>query len=146
VWVSLGVIAGLVAVRLGYPAADPLIALVVAAVIAFTALKVLRQSTATLSDSSRIPSVEIVSVCSEVPGVLGCHQVRTRGLESEVYVDMHILVEPTMSVDAGHAIAEKVESAIRGEFGTVVDVVVHVEPFDDSQNARTEAEKGAGLV
>ena len=94
VWVSLGVIASLVAVRPGYPVADPLIALLVAAVIAYTAWQVFRQAGSTLSDAARIPPAEIAGVCMDVDGVLGCHHIRTRGLESEVYVDMHVQVAP----------------------------------------------------
>ena len=62
IWVSLGVIASLVAVRLGYPVVDPLIALLVAAVIAYTAWQVFRQAGSTLSDTARIPSAEIAGV------------------------------------------------------------------------------------
>lgn len=146
IWVSLGVLCGLVAVRAGYPMADPIIALVVAAVIAYTAWQVFRQAGATLSDAARIPPPDIHGVCMDVDGVLGCHHIRTRGLESEVYVDMHILVSPSLSVEHGHAIAESVEDAVHTAFGAVADVVVHVEPFDERQASQTEAEKSAGLV
>ncbi len=146
IWVSLGVIASLVAVRLGYPVADPLIALFVAAVIAYTAWQVFRQAGSTLSDASRIPSAEIAGVCMDVDGVLGCHHIRTRGLVNEVYVDMHVQVAPELSVEQGHHIANAVESSLCDALPTVADVVVHIEPFDDVQARKTEAERQAGLV
>jgi len=146
IWVSLGVIGSLVAVKLGYPAADPLIALVVAGIIAYTAWQVFRQAGSTLSDASRIPSAEIAEICLTVDGVLGCHHIRTRGLESEVYVDMHIQVSPALSVEKGHAIAEAVEEKVGEVFASVTDVVVHIEPFDERQAEKTRAEKEAGLV
>jgi cation diffusion facilitator family transporter len=146
VWVSLGVIGSLVAVRLGYPMADPLIALVVAAVIAYTAWQIFLQTGSTLSDEARIPSPEIAAICMEVDGVLGCHHVRTRGLKSEVYVDLHVQVAPELSVKDGHRIAGRVESELCDAMPNVADVVVHVEPFDELQALKTEAEKEAGLV
>jgi cation diffusion facilitator family transporter len=146
VFVSVGVIAGLVAVRAGYPAADPLIALGVAGVIAYTALKVFRQAAVTLSDAARIDPKLIAGVCLEVPGVLGCHHVRTRGSIAEVYVDLHIQVEPSATVTEGHAVAEAVEREVCHAFESVVDVVAHLEPYDAYQAGKTAEEIDAGLV
>ncbi|MDF1541582.1 MAG: cation diffusion facilitator family transporter [Anaerosomatales bacterium] len=144
--VSVGVIAGLVAVRAGYPIADPLIALVVAGVIAYTALNVFRQATVTLSDTARIDPKLIASVCMEVPEVLGCHHVRTRGSAAEVYVDLHIQVDPAATVTAGHAVAESVEREVCHSFESVVDVVAHLEPYDAYQVGKTVKEIDAGLA
>lgn len=140
VLVSLGVIAGLVAVRMGYPVADPLIALGVAVAIAWTAWGVFRHAGATLSDAVRIPPHDICEVALAVPGVLGCHHIRTRGSESEVYVDMHIQVDPAITVEQGHLIAEDAERALCGAFDSVADVIVHLEPLDSYQAAKTAEE------
>ena len=146
VFVSVGVIAGLVAVRAGYPVADPLIALAVAVVIAYTALNVFRQAMVTLSDAARIDPKLIAGVCLEVPGVLGCHNVRTRGSRAEVYVDLHIQVDPSATVTEGHAVAEALEREVCHAFESVVDVVAHLEPFDAYQAGKTAEEIDAGLV
>lgn len=144
--VSVGVILGLIAVRAGYPAADPLIALAVAAVIAYTAFNVFRQATVTLSDTARIEPALIAEVCHAVPGVLGCHNIRTRGTAAEVYVDLHIQVDPESSVTSGHAVAEVVERAICDSFDKVVDVVAHLEPYDAYQASKTAKEIDEGLA
>ncbi|MBW6467851.1 MAG: cation diffusion facilitator family transporter [Coriobacteriia bacterium] len=144
--VSIGVIAGLIAVRAGYPIADPLIALVVAGVIAYTALRVFRQATVTLSDTARIDPRLIANVCMEVPGVLGCHRIRTRGSAAEVYVDLHIQVDPAATVTTGHAVAEAVERVVCHSFEPVVDVVAHLEPYDAYQVGKTAKEIDAGLA
>jgi len=137
VYVSLGVIAGLIAVRLGYPAADPLVGLAVAAAIGYTAWQVFRQAGRTLSDASRIAPDEIRAVLGNVEGVLGCHDIRTRGLEGEVYVDLHVQVDPAESLTSAHEIAERVERLICEAFPQVVDVIVHVEPYDGYQAGKT---------
>ncbi|TLM80355.1 MAG: cation transporter [Actinobacteria bacterium] len=140
VMVSLGVIAGLVAVKLGYPIADPLIALAVAGAIVWTAIGVLRQAEETLSDRARLPVDEVVAAAMTVAGVLGCHSVRTRGSVAEVLVDLHCQVDPALSVSDAHAIAEAVERAVAEAFPQVVDVIVHHEPMDDYQRGKTRDE------
>ncbi len=58
--------------------------------------------------------------------------VRTRGTPGGIFVDLKILVNPSLSVLEAHNIAERVEELIKKEFPDVVDVVVHVEPFKKS--------------
>ena len=144
--VSLGVILSLVLVELGFPKADPIVAMLVAVAIAYTAWGVFKQASATLSDSSRIPSADICAAAMGCAGVLGCHSVRTRGSEAEVYVDLHVQVDATRTVADGHRIAEQVERCVAESFPTVVDVIAHLEPFDEYQVAKTAEELDAGLA
>ncbi len=146
VLVSLGVIAGLALVRMGYPTADAVVALLVAAAIVYTAWQVFREAAVTLSDAARIPASEICEIVLGVPGVLGCHHVRTRGSEAEVYVDMHVQVDASRTVADGHRIAELTERAVVGRFASVADVIVHLEPFDEYQVGKTSEEQRSGLV
>lgn len=146
VLVSLGVVAGLVAVRLGYPAADPIIALGVSVMIAVTAWGVFRQAGETLSDAARIEPHRICEAAFRVPGVKGCHKVRTRGSASEVYVDLHIQVDPGLTVERGHEIAELVERAVCDVIPEVADVIAHLEPLDEYQESQTAEERDAGRV
>jgi cation diffusion facilitator family transporter len=139
-FVSTGVILGLLAVQLGYPKADPIVALLVAAAILRTAWIVFKQANVTLSDTARIPPASICSAASSVQGVLGCHEVRTRGSAAEVYVDLHIQVDPDMSVAQGHGVAEKVERRLCEVFNEVADVIVHLEPLDSYQFEKTYGE------
>ncbi len=146
VWVSVGVIAGLIAVRLGMPQADPLIAIAVSLAIAYSAWTVFRQASVTLSDAARIPPESICEVVLAVEGVLGCHDIRTRGSASEVYVDLHIQVDGESSVQAGHLIAEDVERVVCEAFPVVVDVIAHLEPLDEYQTHKTTEQPGAGSL
>jgi cation diffusion facilitator family transporter len=139
--VSLGVVAGLAAVRLGYRMADPVIALLVAVVIGWTAWKVFQQANETFSDAARLPVDTVCAVAMTVPGVLGCHSIRTRGLSSDVHVDLHIQVDPQATVLAGHAVAEAVERRVCERFAGVSDVIVHLEPLDEYQARKTEEER-----
>lgn len=140
--VSLGVIAGLAFVKLGFPAADPLIGLAIAAAIVYAAWRVFDQANETLSDRARLDVSEVGAVALRVPGVLGCHSIRTRGTSSDVYVDLHVQVDPVTSVVQGHAIAEAVEQAVVERIAGVADAIVHLEPMDEYQAAKTEGEIG----
>ena len=144
--VSLGVIAGLVMVRLGWPLADPLLALLVAGAILWTAGQVLRQADLSLSDTARLPIPEVSAACLAVPGVLGCHSIRTRGTAADVLVDLHVQVNPAMSVAEGHRVAEEVERAVCARFAEVADVLAHLEPYDEYQAGKTAAEGGTGRL
>jgi cation diffusion facilitator family transporter len=144
--VSLGVLAGLAGVRLGFPVADPLLALLVAAAIIWTAGQVLRQADLSLSDTARLAIPEVCSAALGVPGVLGCHSIRTRGTAAEVLVDLHIQVDPSLTVAAGHRIAEEVERAVCDRFPEVADVLAHLEPHDAYQSGKTAAQGVSGRV
>lgn len=138
--VSVGVIVSLILVAAGYPAADPIVALLVSGAIIYTAWGVFRQAGVTLSDAARIEPSAIGDVVLGTPGVLGCHHVRTRGTAGEVYVDLHVQVDETRTVADGHRIAEDVERAIAGHFPQVVDVIAHLEPYDEYQVNKTAEE------
>ena len=126
--VSIGVIISLILVRVGLPKADGIVALLVAVVIAYTAFTIIRGVARTLGDAARLPEDEVAAVCMTVDGVTGCHSVRTRGSESRVSADLHILVAPQTTVDEGHALAHQVEKALREKYPQLADVMVHVEP------------------
>jgi cation diffusion facilitator family transporter len=131
VFVSSGVIVSLIMVGLGWQKADGIMALLVTAVILYTALGVIRGVGRTLGDEARLPAAEVAAAARAVPGVVGCHTVRTRGLEKSVYLDLHVLVAPGAPVEESHAIAHRVEDALRDRYADIVDVVVHVEPAPD---------------
>ena len=132
VFVSVGVIAGLVLVALGFPQADPLMALVVTAAILVSAWGVFRTAFRTLSDTAQLPEADVRAVAASVPGIRGVHRVRTRGTEAEVYCDLHIWVDPAMSVRDAHGLGDEVEAAVKERFPAVREVLVHIEPEGDA--------------
>ena len=128
VLVSLGVIVSLIATRLGWQQADGVVALLVAVAILHSAFLVLRDAGYTLGDRARLSPVDLAAVVRAVPGVVDCHSVRTRGSESRVFVDLHVVAERGMSLERGHTLAHEVERAVQTRFAEVADIVVHVEP------------------
>ncbi|MBX6343001.1 MAG: cation diffusion facilitator family transporter, partial [Thermomicrobiaceae bacterium] len=126
--VTVSVIAGLAATRLGYPQADLLLALAVAGVIAWGAWMVIRDAALSLTDTAVAEPADIARAARSVPGVEGVHNIRTRGADGLVWVDLHIQVDPNLRVDRAHDIASDVAARVEEEIGEPSDVTVHVEP------------------
>jgi hypothetical protein len=63
--------------------------------------------------------------------VRACHMLRTRYSGSDSLVDVHILVDPSLSVSEGHQIGERVRARLIDEVEHVADVTVHIDPEDD---------------
>ncbi len=128
--VSTGVIIGLVLMQLGFAVADALMALVVMVAILVTAVDVFKAGLQTLSDKSRIPEEDIRAIVSGISGVKKPHMIRSRGTKDEVYVDLHVLVDPNMTVLESHQLSDDIEIRINEAFPQAKDILVHVEPDD----------------
>jgi len=68
-----------------------------------------------------------------VDGVATLHILRTRQIGADALVDVHIQVEPYISVSEAHYISETVRSKLISEIEEVIDVMVHIDPEDDEQ-------------
>jgi cation diffusion facilitator family transporter len=72
----------------------------------------------------------MLTLARQTEGVRAVHKLRTRSIGAGLQVDLHVLVEPELSVRAGHAIAGVVKERLLQHGPNVIDVLVHVEPFD----------------
>lgn len=125
---SIAVIAGLVLMKAGFKAADSIAGLVIAVFIARIGYNILKNASNTLVDTVCLNTFIIESLVLNVNGVRGCNNIRTRGSENSIYLDMRVLVAPDMTTQKAHDISEHIEQMIRKEFPSVVDVIVHIEP------------------
>ncbi len=127
---SSSVLAGLAAVQMGYPLMDPIIAVAIAGVIAYTGVQVLWETSRSLTDMARLDPEAVRRAVLANKEVLDCHEIRTRGLPDHIFVDLSVHVRPTMSLTDAHAVAHQVEDALKQQFEGVAEVIVHVEPDD----------------
>lgn len=126
--VSIGVLGELVGVRAGYGFLDPLLAVVIAGVIGWGAWSIIRDAALTLSDTAVVPVEVIEQAVRSVAGVHGVHNIRTRGGDGLVWVDLHIQVDPELRVGQAHDIASAAAQAVEAAIGEPADVTVHIEP------------------
>ena len=136
IWVTLGVIVSLVLVRMGVPVADPVVGLFVAVAIAFASIEVFKGVNTTFSDMARLNPYEVQTKVLGFAGVKGAHNIRTRGMGAFVQMDISILVDPSITVDEGHRIAQGLEQSLCAEYAGLKDVVVHVEPDNEAQRSQ----------
>jgi cation diffusion facilitator family transporter len=128
VWTSLTVIAALAGARLGLPILDPLAALVVTVFIGYAGYQIARATTPILSDRSVISEIEIEHVVMMVPGVIGCHHIRTRGSVDHVFLDMHVWLPPDMAFTDAHDLSHVVKDRLMARFPQIADAIIHIEP------------------
>ncbi len=79
---------------------------------------------------------EIRAIIGSVDGVRDMHSLRTRRVGADVLVDVHILVDPHLSVSEGHHIGEMVRTRLLRDHEEVNDVLVHIDPEDDEYHSR----------
>jgi len=128
VWTTIAVLAALVGVWLGYPILDPLAGLVVSVFIGHACWQIAREASGILADQVVIAEEELRSVVESVPGVVGSEKIRTRGTADNVFVDLHLWIDPRTPLGEAHALSHVVKDRLMAQFPEIVDVVIHIEP------------------
>ncbi len=147
VYTSLGVAVGLVLVWItGWHIIDPLIAMGVAGFIGWVGVKLTINASRHLMDHG-LPASEILrieTILNAEPRVESWHDLRTRKSGSQRHIDLHIVVRHNATLIEAHEIADDLEQAIVAQFPLAI-VVIHTDPFDDSQTERTESSIDNGM-
>ncbi len=127
---SVAVLLGGVASLLGWGHADHVAAIVVGFMIIGVSGKIFFDGLHELSehsaDSESIQKIETVLTREEK--ISSWHALRTRKLGAELCVDVHVLVDPVLTVQESHEISMKIEEDIEKEVPRPVNVLVHIEP------------------
>lgn len=134
VWTSVAVLAGVGAVKVtGWLVIDPLVALLVAANIAWAGVRIVRRSALGLLDTA-LPRPEQDALWRVLESHAGAparfHAVRTRQAASRRFVSMHVLVPGDWSVRRGHDLLEEIERDVRAAIPNVT-VFTHLEAMED---------------
>ena len=113
-------------------AADHYGGFVVGVVVVGTGLRVLRDASLELMDTMPDPQLmaRLKATALAVPGVLGVDKAYARKTGLSYHADLHVEVDPAMSVAAAHAVAGQVRHRVRADLPWVADVLVHVEPAE----------------
>jgi cation diffusion facilitator family transporter len=128
VWTSLTVIVALAGARAGLPILDPIAALIVAGFIAHAGFQVAKATTGILSDRMVIADTDLERLVLSVPGVIGCHHIRTRGTADHVFLDLHVWLPPQMPLTDAHALSHVVKDRLMQRYPQIVDAIIHIEP------------------
>ncbi len=114
----------------GWQVLDPIVSILIAVFIAWSAVEISRPTLDELLERSLSDSdVEAISkIISETEGVRHFHRLRTRRVGHSAIVDVHIKVDPDITVTAGHEIATAVERRLRTIFSSDIISNIHIEP------------------
>lgn len=116
--------------------ADPVAAIVIAALVLRDRIRALHQQLPWLLDQIALAPEAIHRVAMDVPGVLNCHDIASRGVRGQqVFIDMHMVVD-AIDLPTAHRITELVEERLEARFGPV-RCTIHLEPREYASSTIT---------
>lgn len=130
---SIAVALGVLGAWLGFPKLDAVAAIIVGLMIIKIAWDFGWHSIRELVDTalSLEETEKIKLFIKGIPGVKTLHQLRTRSIAGSIFCDVHVLVDPFMSVSEGHYIGQEVDQRLIAAFPDITDVTVHIDTEDD---------------
>jgi cation diffusion facilitator family transporter len=130
---SGAVLIGGVASLLGWGYADHVAAIIVGLMVIGVAGKILYEGLIEITEHSADErSIQKINkILTEETEVLDWHALRTRKVGGELFIDLHLLVDPEITVRESHVICERVEEEIEKDLKKPVNVLIHIEPFEE---------------
>ncbi|MGA7935715.1 MAG: cation diffusion facilitator family transporter [Kovacikia sp.] len=128
VWVTISVIFGLIGIwAWGWQWLDVMLAFPVALLVFTSGWSVIRANLPWLVDEMAIAPEAINTIALQVPGVLNCHDIASRGVVGrQIFIEMHLIVD-AKDVETAHHITEELETRLEDRFGPA-RILIHVEP------------------
>jgi cation diffusion facilitator family transporter len=119
--------------------ADEVAAILASGAIVVTGLGLIRPSIRDLLDAASEEMIELVTqVAGEVAGVQLVEKVWVRKSGSGFFVDMHLHVDPELSIKAAHSLSGKVKATLKTKVPRILGVLIHIEPSEVESVARVD--------
>lgn len=139
IYVTIGVIATLIAVKLGVPPiVDGLASLVVSGFILHAAYEIFKGASSILVDSKAVDTEKIEKIVIAKEAVKGVHKIRSRGTIDDMHIDMHILADSKLSLEESHRLTHEIQDDLRKQLNDNADVIVHLEPYKENNVNNTD--------
>ena len=127
---SVAVVIGFISLEFGFGHGDQVAAIAVGLMIILVGIRVvgdsMRELTEGAVDSDTIERIR--DVINANSSIRQWHKLRTRTVGREVFLDLHILVDPDLNISAAHKISESLETALNKQITRPVNITVHIEP------------------
>ncbi len=137
---SIAVIVGFIALQFGFTYGDQAAAIAVGFMIILVGAGIIRgclyEFTEAAVDSQT--SEHIKQIIDSKPSIRRWHRLRTRTMGRQLFVDLHILVDPGLNIASAHEISSNLEESLRSEISRPVNITVHVEPDIPEMRTNTE--------
>jgi len=127
---SIAVIAGYVGLKYGFVYGDQMATAAVGLMIILVAVRVLGGCLREFTEGAVDPKTleDIKSIVDSNEKIQQWHQLKTRYVGREVFLDLHILVDPNLSIEAAHDISESLETTMHEKIKRPMHIMVHIEP------------------
>ncbi len=127
---SVAVIIGSIAQKFGFDYGDQVAAVVIGVMVSLVAAGIIRDCLAELTEQAvdKATLDHIKDVIKADNQIRQYHHLRTRAIGREIFLDLHILVDPNLNISAAHEISERLETALHNQLTRPVNIVIHVEP------------------
>ena len=127
---SIAVVIGFISLKFGFGHGDQTAAAAVGLMIILVGVRVISDCLRELAESAiDTDTIEhIKKIINSDSSIRQWHKLRTRTVGREVFLDLHILVDPELNIAAAHEIAESLENALDEEISRPVNITVHIEP------------------
>jgi cation diffusion facilitator family transporter len=127
---SIAVVVGFISLKLGYVHGDQVATIVVGLLIVLVGVRILvgcfEEFAERSADSATVGQIE--GIIASENRIRQWHRLRTRNVGREIFIDLHILVDPQLDITAAHEIAESLEETMHARITRPVNITVHVEP------------------
>jgi cation diffusion facilitator family transporter len=127
---SVAVLIGFISLKAGFNYGDQIAAIAVGLMVILVGIRVigdcLRELTEGAVDQGTIEHIE--NIINTNNQIRQWHKLRTRLVGREVFLDLHIVVDPDLNVTAAHKISENLENSLHQEITRPVNITVHIEP------------------
>jgi cation diffusion facilitator family transporter len=127
---SVAVAIGFITLKFGFGHGDQVAAIVVGLMVLWVGVKVigdtLRELTESAVDSETVEHIK--DIINADPSIHQWHKLRTRTVGREVFLDLHILVNPDLNVTAAHQITETLEKTLDEQIARPINITIHIEP------------------
>ena len=142
VYATIGVLTAILLSRAGWAWVDPIAAVIIAGVIVVAGYRILTSGLNVVADRAVLDAARIQEVALAFPRVHACRQVRTRGFEDAVFLDLIVLLDPGLSLQEAHDLCDRMEATLHDRFPQLVDIVIHPEPDLETREAEVVAAIG----
>lgn len=127
---SMAVLIGGAASLLGWGYADNMATIIVGIMIMGVAGKIFYDNLIELTEHSadKKSILAIEKILSQSEDISGWHALRTRSLGGELFLDFHVIVDPSLTVHESHKIVEEIEEQIQAELSKPANILIHIDP------------------
>lgn len=127
---SVAVVIGFISLEFGFGHGDQVAAIAVGLMIIWVGVRVISDALRELAEAAVDPETieHIKKIINSDSSIRQWHKLRTRTVGREVFLDLHILVDPELKITAAHEIAESLEKTLDEQITRPINITVHIEP------------------